>query len=492
VTIARNAILNLAGHATPLLAALFLVPALVARLDAGRFGFLSLAWILVGYFSLFDLGLGRALSRLMAERSAAARAAQLPALSRTALTLTFTLGAAAGALLFAAAGPVCTRLLNLPAEMQGEAITALRILALCLPLVTLTAALRGLLEGGHRFGWVNAMRIPLGVLTFAAPLAAAIAVPGLVALAVSLALVRLVALAAHWVVCARLYPGLTAIGVPTRGAAREMLGFGAWLSVSNIVGPLLVYLDRFVIGAILAVSAVAYYTAPYEVITRLWLVPAALTGVLFPAFAASDRALLLARYRMGIKAVLAAIFPLAVGGALFAAQWLEAWLGAEYANQGAWAAKLLCIGVLLNCLAYLPFTLLQARGRADLVAKTHLAELPAYLLLLAVTVPVYGIGGAALAWALRCAGDAAALFWLAHRKVLPGEAVLTGPQSAVIVLALVAVAGSLWPGTPEARWLYAAAIACVFAPLIWLVLFDRDDREMARNPLAWLRGAPGA
>ena len=35
------------------------------------------------------------------------------------------------------------------------------------------------------------------------------------------------------------------------------------------------------------------------------------------------------------------------------------------------------------------------QGRADLVAKTHLAELPVYLLLLAVTVPAYGIGGAA-------------------------------------------------------------------------------------------------
>jgi O-antigen/teichoic acid export membrane protein len=214
--------------------------------------------------------------------------------------------------------------------------------------------------------------------------------------------------------------------------------------------------------------------------------------VLFPAFAASDRVLLLARYRTGIKAVLAAIFPLAIGGALFAAQWLQAWLGAEYAKQGAWAAQLLCIGVLLNCLAYLPFTLLQARGRADLVAKTHLAELPIYLVLLAVTVPAFGIAGAALAWTLRCAGDAAALFWLAHREVLRGEAVLTGPQAAVIMLALSAVTGSVWSWSFEARCAYAVVIACAFVPLIWLVLFDRDDRELARNPLAWLRGVPGA
>ena len=347
------------------------------------------------------------------------------------------------------------------------------------------------MEGGQRFSWVNAIRIPLGVLAFAAPLAATYVAPGLVGLAWSLALLRLVALLAHWIACVRLFPGLAVLGVPTPAAARELLGQGAWLTVSNVVGPLLVYLDRFVIGALLAVSAVAYYTAPYEVITRLWLIPAALAGVLFPAFAASDRGLLLARYRTGIKAVLATLFPLALGGALFAPEWLEAWLGPEYARQGAPAARLLCIGVLLNGLAYLPFTLLQARGRADLVAKVHLAELPLYLALLAFAVPAFGIAGAGLAWSLRCAVDAAILFWLAARRVLPGDVVLTRPQSAVLWLALAAIAAALWPQALTARVGYALAAACVFAPLVWWMLFDRDDRDLARNPLAWLRRAPG-
>jgi O-antigen/teichoic acid export membrane protein len=111
--LARNALINLAGHGAPLLAALFLVPPLIARLDAERFGFLALAWALVGYFSLFDLGLGRALSRLVAERRGTSREAELPGLSRTGLTLTFALGAAAGAALFAAAGPLCERVLHL-------------------------------------------------------------------------------------------------------------------------------------------------------------------------------------------------------------------------------------------------------------------------------------------------------------------------------------------------------------------------------------------
>ena len=88
VMLARNALLNLAGHAAPLAAALIAFPVLVARLDPDRLGFLSIAWVLVGYFSLFDLGLGRALSRLVAERTGTPDETKLPELSQTALGLT--------------------------------------------------------------------------------------------------------------------------------------------------------------------------------------------------------------------------------------------------------------------------------------------------------------------------------------------------------------------------------------------------------------------
>jgi len=152
----RNALLNLVGHAAPLAAALVLVPMLVARLDPERFGFLAIAWVLVGYFSLFDLGLGRALTRLVAERLGTPRETTIPILARTALGLTGLLGFVVGGLLFLLAAPLCRDLLSISRPLQEEAVAAVRLLALCLPFVTLTAALRGLLEAGQRFGWVNA------------------------------------------------------------------------------------------------------------------------------------------------------------------------------------------------------------------------------------------------------------------------------------------------------------------------------------------------
>ena len=487
--LARNALLNLAGHAAPLLAALFLVPPLVARLGTERFGFLALAWALVGYFSLFDLGLGRALSRVVAERRGTSREAELPGVSRSALSLTLALGAAAGAVLFAVAGPVCERGLNLSPELRAEAVIALRMLAVSLPVVTLTAALRGLLEAGQRFDWVNAIRVPAGVLTFAAPLAATAWSQSLVWLAGALVLMRLVALAAHWWACARLWPALSGLGAPLGSAVREMLGYGAWLTVSNIVGPLMVYIDRFVIAGLLTVSAVAYYSAPYELVTRLWLIPAALAGVLFPAMAAASAERLAALYRIGIKAVLIAVFPLALLAIVFATDWLQAWLGAEFAARGTRVAQLLCLGAAVNCLAYLPFTLLQARGRADLAAKAHLAELPIYLVGLWLSISKWGIEGAALAWMLRCAADAGALFILAKSTVTTG---LNAAQNAAIVALLGALAAALLPESFPGKSLYAAVVLAAFCALAWAVLLDDSERARARNPLALLSGDPRA
>ena len=431
MSVARSTLLNLLGNVAPLAAALVAVPLLVAQLEPARFGFLSLAWVIVGYFGLFDLGLGRALTRLIAERTGTARESELPVLARTALLVLTGVGSAAGALLFAIAPWLCSSALKLPEGLQAEAAAGLQVLALCLPFVTLTAALRGVLEAGQRFGWVNALRVPLGVLTFLVPVAVTAYTSDLFAVCVALAILRVIGTFAHWLVCVKLYPVLMSLGAPSRQGFTEMFGYGLWLTVSNVVSPLMVYLDRFVIGSLVSVAAVAYYTAPYEVVTRLWLVPAALTGVLFPVFASSfaaDPERTRRLYRKGMLVLASTMLPLTLITALGADFWLTVWLGADYAREGVRVAHILSLGVLFNSLAQLPFSLLQAAGRADWTAKLHLVELPLYIAALAVLVPGYGIEGAALVWTGRCVLDAAVLFVLAQRQMRSSAAMPVMPH----------------------------------------------------------------
>jgi O-antigen/teichoic acid export membrane protein len=100
---------------------------------------------------------------------------------------------------------------------------------------------------------------------------------------------------------------------------------------------------------------------------------------------------------------------------IFAEPVLARWLGPDFAREGALAFRILAVGMLINSLAWVPQALVQGVGRADLTAWFHLIELPVQLILAWILVSVWGVPGAALAWTLRVALDAALLFWAAQR-----------------------------------------------------------------------------
>src|SRR5580700_4804936 len=102
--LARNTVWNLIGNGAPLIVAVFSIPVLIHGLGKDRFGVLALAWALIGYASLFDIGLGRALTQLVAKKLGSGGDHEIPALVWTSLLLTLALGVA-GAGFVAAISP---------------------------------------------------------------------------------------------------------------------------------------------------------------------------------------------------------------------------------------------------------------------------------------------------------------------------------------------------------------------------------------------------
>src|SRR6266700_8089164 len=168
------------------------------------------------------------------------------------------------------------------------------------------------------------------------------------------------------------------------------------MTVSNIVSPVMVTMDRFLIGTLTSMTAVAYYATPSEVVTKLLIIPGALVGVMFPAFSASfecDRGRAAALYARCVRYVFLILFPVVLIIVGFAQKGLTLWLGADFAQHSFRVLQWLALGVLLNSLAQIPFALVQGAGRPDLTAKLHLVELPAYLLGLWWLISAYGVVG---------------------------------------------------------------------------------------------------
>ena len=106
---------------TPVLVALFALPPLIAGLGAERFGFLTLAWLVIGYFNLFDLGLGRALTQSIAERLGQGREEEIPGLVRTTLLAMLLLGTAGAAVLASLSPWLVRTVIRVPTALRGEA-----------------------------------------------------------------------------------------------------------------------------------------------------------------------------------------------------------------------------------------------------------------------------------------------------------------------------------------------------------------------------------
>jgi len=439
--------------------------------------------MVVGYFSLFDFGLSRALTKLVAEKLGNGQDNEIPLLIWTAMLLMAVLGVL-GAVVVAVISPwLVGDVLNIPSELQSETLIAFYLLAASVPLVISSTGLRGILEAHQRFGIANAVRIPLGIFTFLGPVAVLPFSNSLVPVVGVLVSARLVSWFAYIVLCMHVEPDLRQSARINRAMVRPLISFGGWMTVSNIVSPLMVYLDRFLIGAVLSMTAVSYYATPYEVVTRLLIIPGAFMGVMFPAFAAvlvqsRNRAAHL--YGRAVNYIFLALFPIVLIFVTFAYEGLNLCIGSDFANNSYLVLQLLAIGVFLNSLANVPFGLVQSAGRPDLTAKLHMIELPFYLLVLWWLLNTYGIVGVALAWLLRVAVDTTVLFVMANRLVSTVSGfTLRMFYTAGIALSCLAL-GALIPGLTM-KWLFLLLILTLFTVITWFFIFSTNERDRIRN-----------
>ena len=406
--LARNTMLNLAGQVAPALVAIFSIPYVIHHLGPDRYGLYSLAIIVVGYFALFDLGIGPATTKYVAELLGGGEIGKLPKLVWTAVASQTCMGLVGGILLAAVSPFLAERALKIPAGLHSQAHLIFLIMAAALPISFASGSVQGVLGASQRFDLLNAIGIPTGVLTYLVPVVALALGFDLPAIVFSLVLVRVAASAIVLVLAIRLYPTLRRIRFDF-SLVRSLLGFGGWVAISGAVGPILIYIDQFLIGAVLSIAAVGFYTPPFTIANKLGILPSCLVSTLFPAFSTSagrgDSEWIRKTLIRSLKFLILTAGPAALLLFFLARPLLTFWLGTKFANEGALALQILAGGVLINSLAYIPYSLLQGVGRPDLTAKFHLAELPIHIGLVWFLVTHFGLPGAALAWTLRVTLD---------------------------------------------------------------------------------------
>ena len=483
----RNTLLNFFGQAGPLLVGVATIPFIIRGLGVERFGLLSVVWVAPEYFTFIDLGLGRAAIKYVAEALGKGDKDHMSRLVWTAVTVQVFLGFLGTLGLISMTAFLTQYILNIPLALQAEGKTTFYLLALSIPLVLVSGSLNGVLAAAQRFDLVNAVGASFNVVNLILTLVGVLYLDWYLTEIVTMLVVsRFLTLIINYWLCVRVFPTLRRLPSFRLAELRTLLAFGGWVTVSSAVVPILLYLDRFMIGASLTMAAVAYYSVPYEIVTRLWIIPMSLVATLFPAFSAligqGERERLAALLARSMKWVLLTMGPAVVIITAFAYDILQLWLGAEFARESTPVLRILAVGILINSMVQVQYALVQALGRPDLTAKIHLAQLPIHGFLVWWLVGQWGITGAALAQSIRLAVEALLLLVAAYRLVsLPFYSLVSDKvvQSWLLLFVFVGVGIGI-SSLPLMMWLRLVVLGIVFWAVgvtVWRYSFDRQDRD---------------
>jgi O-antigen/teichoic acid export membrane protein len=403
-----NSYWNLFGSLMPILIGLFTIPFLIENIGIERFGVLSLIWALIGYFSIFDFGIGRALTLGVASQRAINPSITDFYLIRIGLKTTLIAGVIGGLILALLSNKFSFHWLNASVNLRSELFTSILLTSLGIPFVTYTSGLKGVLEGYEEFKSINIIKAILGILNFTLPVLSVIFLgKSLINIVIALVAIRFIVLIWHFYFLNQILSLKQLFCSSHRKDVKsevEIFKFGAWMTLSNILSPLMVSADRFVISYLLGASVVAYYTVPFDLAIRALIIPAAFTTSLFPRFSSllkSNQNEARDLFLISKKKVFVGMLLICVTMALFSKIGLSFWINTEFADKSWILLAIISVGIFFNGLAQVPHTLLQASGNVRTTAIVHLIEFIFYIVLLFILLKLFGIIGAALTFLFR-------------------------------------------------------------------------------------------
>lgn len=378
------------------------IPALgvIARLiGPEKFGLFTLAVALVGYANIFDAGLTRAVIREVSIYRNDQK--EFNAIIANSTIILLATGLIGGFVIFFMC-PIIVTLLNVNPLLRDETRDAISLISITIPVFLLNQVWLAIFEGQEKFKQVNIIKSINSSLLAGFPAILCLYSPSLIAAVLGLVIARVASLIITFYFCKT---NIIESGLKVDGSTiRRLLSFGGWITLSNIISPVMTYMDRFIISHLSGAAKVAYYSAPSEGIQRLSILPSALSRAIFPRLS-SNKDNFKNTKLLSYVLMVVSIFPVCLFIFFFSHFIMTKWMGLNFGGVSVSVLKILCVGFFFNCVAQIPFASIQARGYSKITACIHLCELIPYLLLLFFFISKWGVLGAAVSWSIRTAVD---------------------------------------------------------------------------------------
>lgn len=421
-----------------MVAGVYAIPRLIHLMGESRFGLLTIIWGIIGYFSYLDFGIGRAITFRTSRALGFGESEKVRSIYWTGSVSLAGIGIIMGVLIGSLFPLIFIKFMKIPADLQAEFFSTISWIGFSIPILTLTAAPRGILESYHKFSLINLLKIPFGILMFVLPLLFPSKIQNLSWVVMELVILRLVWLIFHFMAVQWSCPIPISATRFSTAAFRDLVKFGGWITVTNFIAPIVNLLDRFFISILASASAVVFYTTPFEVINRLTLIPASLTAVLFPTLGKQlieDPKAAKKLYFKSKNVLWIIVFTLAMFVVVFGNPLMKIWINETFANKSKFVIVFITAGVFINGLAHLPFTYMQCSGSPKEVALLNVAEVIIFIPTLIILIHYAGVVGASIAWFLRALIDYIILEYMTYKRM--GEKIKISIEARIFVSLII-------------------------------------------------------
>ncbi|MGD8162231.1 flippase [Pantoea sp. FN0307] len=397
--ILKNSLINLLGVIIPALIIMPVFGYFSRHLTTEEFGIFSISFSILGYSSLFDAGLSRSVVRLLTIKDklnltdGEILGTAVTVVTLIGIILLCTIYMNAGSLVF---------ILNISKDLKEVSVNAFKILALAIPFMLINLVIVARLESSERFNLFNTIKILSAIISVLPIIIFPWFMDSFIGAITGIVVGRVLSLIVSIICIGEL--NLFFKFRFTHLALKKLFEFGGWISISNIISPIMVYFDRFILSALLGAEKVAYYTLPSELVTRINLFPSALTRAAFPHLSrindshSENYQEALSRVKRYLYLFTFTVVPLMM---LCSHLIIYYWLGEKFVAISANILIIMLSGYLFNSLSQLPVLYLQSIGITRAIAILHMCEVIPYLILLYFMINRWGLYGAASAWSIR-------------------------------------------------------------------------------------------
>lgn len=404
-----NTILNASGLIIPAVISLPAMGYIARSLGVEGFGVFLLLFGILGYASIFDFGLNRALVLYFAKNQNDVK--KDSTLFFTGLIFVLMVSVFVGLLAFCFSDQIFS-VLNLSDEIKDDAILAIKSLSVAIPLTLLSLVMFSVFEGKQLFFELNILKIISGSMIGLFPAVFVFFKSGIFFAILGVVAARLIVNIILTYKCFKFFDVENLKW--SFSTLKQLLKFGGWITLSNIMSLIMSGADKFFISNLFGAKVASFYISAMEMIVRISIVPGALAKTIFPYFASNEKNAQSSReiYLGLIGVLLAIVVPLFI----FSKEIFAIWLGKDFAESSHSVFNILLVGFLFNALAQIPFSRIQAAGLSKLTTMIHAVEVIPYFLAFFVLMNMYGVIGVACAWSLRMMLDYLLLEFFRYRR----------------------------------------------------------------------------